>query len=54
MEAAHIQVKESHKEKQKKYIENFIKVQDLRVENVKELFGNHYEFLEEWYNECNE
>jgi len=41
-------------DKQKKYIENFIKVQDLRVENVKELFGNHYEFLEEWYNECNE
>ena len=41
-------------DKQKKYIEHFMKVQDLRVESAKELFGNHYKFLDKWYSEWNE
>jgi hypothetical protein len=34
-----------------KYAEFFIKNQDYRVELIKEMFPNHYEFLKEWYAE---
>jgi hypothetical protein len=32
-----------------KYAEYFIKNQTHRVELVKEMFPNHYEFLKDWY-----
>jgi len=41
-------------DKQKQYVEHFMKVQDLRVESSKELFGNHYKFLDKWYSEWKE
>ena len=41
-------------DEQKKYIEHFMKVQDVRVDSSKELFGNHYEFLKKWYKEWQE
>ena len=31
-----------------------MKVQDVRVDSAKELFGNHYKFLDKWYNEWQE
>ena len=41
-------------DEQKKYIEHFMKIQDVRVDSSKELFGNHYAFLKKWYKEWKE
>ena len=37
-----------------KYCEYFIKNQNSRVELVKEMFPNHYEFLKDWYDDKND
>lgn len=38
-------------EDEKKYVEHFMSIQDARVEGSKKLFGNHYKFLKDWYEE---
>jgi hypothetical protein len=37
-----------------KYSEYFIRNQNNRIELVKEMFPNHYEFLREWYDDKND
>ena len=37
-----------------KYSEYFIRNQNNRIELVKEMFPNHYEFLKEWYDDKND
>jgi len=37
-----------------KYSEYFIRNQNNRIELVKEMFPNHYEFLKDWYDDKND
>jgi len=38
---------------EKSYLKYFIDTQTFRVDQAKEIFPNHYEFLEDWYKKWN-